>query len=436
MKIFSTPPIQTPSFRSNIILDIGASQKEGSCKVYYSSTPTDEIFFKGRSTLNDLGKAQFEDKGDFVKLIARKIANIQKGQRDTVKAKGYPESENVLKNIAVFVPSHTSANKALYMPNLKDGNNNPLCNVDFGDFKNELIKNGVEVSEDLDFKLLHDALGAGLAMSKHLSDYNMLSEGCSYTTCITGGGCGITNIEMPDSENVVIKSSGSSYLTEGFSVQKVSKAGASSPALIENFCKAMGFEPAMTNVIKSCHKAEFALDPTVTFVKDVNTNKLKELLLKSNVFEIVDEAENWYTISVKSEHTNQYNNARRNAIDKYCLALAKLAIIKKTEGSNGLIVTGTLANAVDRSAKLAYGTSVSDWIGQHLLQSFNLPEFETMDSAYKFKIFCGNKFSIDNNADCGKLAHLSKFVGSGRNNWLRISLKDLSQVSLKKAICR
>ena len=34
------------TFRSNITFDIGGSQREGSCKIYYASTPKDEAFFK------------------------------------------------------------------------------------------------------------------------------------------------------------------------------------------------------------------------------------------------------------------------------------------------------------------------------------------------------------------------------------------------------
>ena len=44
------------NFRSNITFDIGGSQREGSCKIYYASTPTDEVFYKEKTTVNDLGK--------------------------------------------------------------------------------------------------------------------------------------------------------------------------------------------------------------------------------------------------------------------------------------------------------------------------------------------------------------------------------------------
>ena len=35
-----------PNFKSNITFDIGGSQREGSCKIYYASTPKDELIYK------------------------------------------------------------------------------------------------------------------------------------------------------------------------------------------------------------------------------------------------------------------------------------------------------------------------------------------------------------------------------------------------------
>lgn len=226
-------------------------------------------------------------------------------------------------------------------------------------------------------------------------------------------------------------------------MQKVSKAGASAPALVDNFCKAMGLNEEIIDNIKSCHKAEFVLEPNAQYFKDVKTEKLKKLLVETNIFEIKDETEKTYSIKVKDEYSQKYNTARRNAIDKYCLALARLAIIKKTEGTNGMIVTGTLAQAVNRAAKQAYGSSVSEWVMQHLTQSFNSYELDKMQSVYNFDVLCDERFAIDNNAECGELVHMAKFVGPHRSNWLKLNINDLKTCALhdakhtvEKALCR
>ena len=96
-----------------------------------------------------------------------------------------------------------------------------------------------------------------LGAVNRLADFpemGMLKEGKYYTAVITGGGCGIANIEVPDNEKVIVKSSGSSYLSQSLSLQKVSRAGASAPAVIENFCRAMGINDELIDKIKASMK--------------------------------------------------------------------------------------------------------------------------------------------------------------------------------------
>ena len=134
-------------------------------------------------------------------------------------------------------------------------------------------------------------------------------------------------------------------------------------------------------------------------------------------------------ILIKEEYHEKYNTARENAIDKYCLALARLAIIKKNEGSNGMIVTGTVAKAVDDASDFAYNKRLSKRVMQHLMQSFNSYELDILQEVYDFKVFCDSRFFIDNNTECGELVHLAKFVGETRRNWLRLSIDDLKRSS-------
>lgn len=417
-----------PTFKSNITFDIGGSQREGSCKIYYASTPNDETLFRENTTVNDLGKSKFQNSEDFINQIIKKIGRIQRDTKKIVKEKGYDASENALKNVAIFIPSYTSKDFAFYLPNHRNSDNKPLKDLDFGDFKERLQEKGIETAPDMKFKVLQDAMGTGLAMTKKLHSLGMLTEGKYYTACITGGGCGISNIEVVDKDKVIIKSSGSSYLSQSLSLQKVSRAGASAPAIIENFCRAMGMNDELIDEIKSCHKAEFTMTESTTYDKNVKTEHLKQLLLDSQKFEVQHEDENYYTIKVKDEFKPNYNIARRNAIDKYCLAFARLGIIKKTEGSNGMIITGTLAKAVNKAAKENYGLGVAEWAMQHLIQSFNSYELEKMQKTYHFQFMCDDRFFIDNNTECCELVHLAEFVNPERGNWLKLDMKNLDRV--------
>lgn len=415
-------------FKSNITFDLGGSQREGSCKIYYATTPKDETIYTENTTINNLGKNKFIDGDDFINLLIEKVGRIQQNSRATVAEMGYPMGENAIKNLAIFLPSYTSNNYAYYLPNYRNKDNKPLKDVDFRHLKEQLFLRGINIAPDMKFKIVQDAMGTGLAMTKKLYERGMLQEGKYYTACITGGGCGISNIEVVDPNTVIVKSSGSSYLSQSLSLQKVSRAGASAPAVIENFCRAMGFNDEVIDDIKSCQKAEFTMTESSTYPKNVKTEQLKNILLETNKFEIEDENDKYFSIKIKDEYKQKFNIARRNAIDKYCLALARLAIIKKNEGSNGMIVTGTLAKAINKSAKEAYGCGIADWITQHLSQSFNSYELDKMQQTYHFQVMCDDRFFIDNNTECGALVHEAEFVNPERGNWLRLDLRKLDSI--------
>ncbi len=416
------------NFKSNITFDIGGSQREGSCKIYYASTPKDEVFYTENTTVNDLGKSQFQSSDEFIDHIVEKIGRIQRDNKKTVEEKGYGDEENALKNVAIFLPSYTSKQHAFYLPNHRNNENRPLKDLDFSKFKERLEAEGIKVASDMKFKILQDALGAGLAMTKKLHEQGMLTEGKYYTTCITGGGCGISNIEVIDKDKVLVKSSGSSYLSQSLSLQKVSRAGASAPAIIENFCRAMGFNDEIIEDIKSCHKAEFTMAEETTYPKNIKTKKLAQYLADTQKFDVIDNhTSETITIKIKDEYKKDYEAARRNAIDKYCLALARLAIIKKAEGSNGMIITGTLAKAVNKASQEHYGRGVGEWVMRHLTQSFNSYELDKLQKTYNFDVICDDRFYIDNNTECQELVHLAEFVSPERGNWLKLNISDLTR---------
>ena len=416
-----------PSFKSNITFDIGGSQREGSCKIYYATSEKDDVIYTTKTTVNTLGKTRFENSADFKNQIVKKVKKVQANNVNNISDMGYPEEENTIKSMTIFIPSYTSGAFAYYLPNHKNNDDRPLKDLDFSDMKELLIANGVKVSPDMRFMLLQDAMGTGLAVAQKLYNRGMLTKGKYYTTAITGGGCGITNIKMTSDDKVIIESSGSGYLSESMTLQKVSKVGASAPALIRNFCKSFGLNEEMQEDIQSCHKAEFVLNNPVEFKKDIATEKLKKLLLDTDKYEVLAENEKSYVISVKKDYEEMYKRSQRNAIDKYCLAFARLAIIKKNEGSNGLIITGPLARAVNRTAKENYQIGISDWVTGHLLGSFNTYELEKMQKTYNFQVFCDDRFALNDNTACKKLAHEAEFISPERGNWLEISTKYLKE---------
>lgn len=425
MKINSIAQFYQPSFKSNITFDIGGSQREGSCKISYTTSDNSAKIYEAKTTVNSLGKKQFIDSNDFVNKIVEKVNTIQKNNVANVCDMGYDASENTIKSMTIFIPSYTSYRHVFYLPNHKDSNDRPLKDIDFSNIEELLKDSKVLVDPNMRFRVFQDSMGTGLAVAKKLYNNDLLSKGKYYTACITGGGCGVANIEMTDDENVIIKTSGSGYLSESSQLMKVSRAGASAPAVIRNFCRAFGLNEEMVEDITSCHKAEFAITNPVKYDKDVKTLKLQSLLLSTGKYDCKDIDENSFELSVKEEFKGLYDRSRRNAIDKYCHAFARLAIIKKNEGSNGLVITGPLAAAINNSAKENYKKDIPEWVTDHLFSSFNTYELDKVQEVYNFRIFCDKRFDLKDNTACQDLAHKAELVSPERGNWVKVSVEDL-----------
>ncbi len=419
---------QNTSFKSNITFDIGGSQREGSCKIYYATSKDDKQIYTAKTTVNTIGKNQFENNKDFVEQIMDKVKAIQDNNRANVRDMGYPEEENTIESMTIFIPSYTKKDSAYYLPNHKDAEDNPLKDLNYHDVRKMLIDRGVKISPKMKFRLLQDAMGTGLAMSKRLYDKGLLPVGSFYTACITGGGCGISDIYRFENKEIKIMSSGSACLPSGRRLEKVSQLGASAPALIENFCLPFGMNSELVDAIKKCHKAEFTLYNPVTFEKDIKTEKLKELLLSSKKYELIEENENSFTLGVKKEYNALYDMCRENTIDMYCDAFAKLGGQIRCRGSNGLIITGPVAQAINKASIEHYGKSISERVTKFILAKYNTYEIDKIQDTYDFRVICEDGFFIDDNTACKRLAHETKPIpGSNRFNWIILPIKKLKE---------
>ena len=418
----------TPNFRSKIAIDVGASTTEGSCKIKYLTNDFKEILEK-RTTVNDTGKKTFNGPSDFVNKIAEKIKFAQEEGKNIIAKMGLPASENILKSIVLMCPSYTFADKVLYTANLRNQDNKPLKDIDFRNLPSVLASKGVETDPDTKLKVLQDAMGSGLAITNKLFQKGMLKAGSYYTVAITGGGCGIANVRALTDDRALIDSSGSSYLSDSLGVVKISKLGASAPSVIRNFCKAFGMDEETTEDIASCGIGYIVTNPTSKMPDTPQGDKLKKVLLSTGRYETIenDFGEEW--IKVKDNYLDKFEHARYNAINKYAHALAKLAVIKQNEGSNGMIITGPLAMALDTSCRNNYQTTLADWVLDKIEESYNTYELNKMKRKYDFQVHCSQAFAIKDNTAGARLALEGHFIGN-RYNWLEV---DLSKIDKKEA---
>ena len=71
----------------------------------------------------------------FVNQNSNSTKNVQANNRNNIKDMGYPEEENTIKSMTIFIPSYTSKAFAYYLPNHKNNDDRPLKDLDFSDMK-------------------------------------------------------------------------------------------------------------------------------------------------------------------------------------------------------------------------------------------------------------------------------------------------------------
>lgn len=405
-----------PSFHSKLIVDVGGSVKENSCKINILSDDGKDSYMKDKTIVNLPGKRFYENNNDFLQRLSSRI------KESFVKldlSKKLTEDEKTVKEIVLFMPGNVFGNEMIYADNIKGESGYGLEGVDFKALTSILKKKGVPVSRDAEIKLLQDTIGGGMAVAKKLFDKGLLEEGSHYTVAITGGGCGITNIKRFSGDKAIIDVTGSSYFTNENGILKISNAGASASAFIRNFCKSMQFNKRIVDEIAACGLGQMVTRSEFKLEDDEKGRTLKDLLLnKTGKYELAQNG----NIKIKDEYLEKRKYAMACSIDKYADALARFAIIKENECANGLIITGPLGMAIDAACR-QNGSSLASLVENKINENYNTYEMEKIKDRHNFKVFCNSDFALEDNTESKDMALNARFVGKNRYNWLEIDLK-------------
>ena len=236
MKINNT----TPAFTHKVIVDIGASNPKGSCKVRVTSNDGKTEYYKQEGFLNnttegfkksldpitgkfDGGQRTFINRLHLqIKHASARVQNMMKFGE--IKA---PESEQKLAGAAVFVPgttfTHMKDDRIAFIPNLRDTEGNSLVEVDFKKYEQE-VKEGrgrgkdLNVTDDFELVVTKDLGGTGLGIAQSMAKQGLLNTGDYIMGVMTGGGFGSVDIKVKEDDNgkqyVEFETSeSSSYLT-------------------------------------------------------------------------------------------------------------------------------------------------------------------------------------------------------------------------------
>ncbi len=405
----------SPAFKCKVIVDVGGSVKENSCKINILSDDGKDSFVKEKTVVNTQGKKYYDNNDDFMEKIASRVKEVY----EKIDLSKLNDDAKRIKEIVLFMPGNVFGRELIYASNIKGKNGRGLEDVDFSNIGNLLKKQGLSVKDDADIKLFQDTLGGGMRVAKMLYSKGLLNEGSHYTVAVTGGGCGIVNIKRFNGDKAILDVTGSSYFTDDNGILKVSTAGASTSALIRNFCKSMQIDKRFIDEIAACGfgqmvtKSEFKLD------NDAKGKTLKNILINNtDMYEI---GENDY-IKIKDEYLNKRKYAMNEAINKYADALARFAIIKENECANGLIITGSLGLAIDKACR-QNGSSLAGIVENKIIENYNTYEMGKLKDRHNFKVICNSDFVLEDNTEAKETALNARFIGKNRYNWVEIDLK-------------
>lgn len=232
------------NFGHKVIVDIGASNPKGTCKVLVKSDDGRDLFkqtgflndtSRGFKTYNketgktDDGQADFISKLDDVIYYAHTqvldLAN--KGKVEFAKdMNGSDKKDKLLSGVAVFVPGTTFTmcknDRIAFIPNLKNDKGESLVNIDFKAYEDEIKSGGrraegLHAGRNFEMVVTKDLGGAGLSIAKILAQKGQLKAGDYIMGVMTGGGFGSVDIKVKGTEeNPLVEfetSESSSYLT-------------------------------------------------------------------------------------------------------------------------------------------------------------------------------------------------------------------------------
>lgn len=404
-----------PSFKSKVIIDVGGSVKENSCKINILSNDGKDSYIKDKTVVNTQGKSFYENNEDFLQKIAVRI----KEAFEKIDWSSLKHEEKKIKEVLLFMPGNVYDGELIYADNIRGKNSYGLESVNFKTIPEHLKELGLPTDKKTEIKLLQDTLGGGMSVAKMLYAKGLLEEGSHYTVAVTGGGCGIVNIKRFSGEKAILDVSGSSYFTNENGILKISGAGASASAFIRNFCKSMQIDKRLVEEIATCGYCPMVMSSEFELGDDAKGKTLKNVLLnKTNMYEIGENG----CIKVKDEYLNKRKYAMNVAIDKYADALARFAVIKENECANGLIITGALGLAIDRACR-QNGTSLSGIIENKINETYNTYEIEKIKDRHNFRVICNSDFALNDNTEAKDIALNARFVGKNRYNWVEIDLK-------------
>ena len=432
-----------PSFKHKIVLDIGASNPRGSLKISAKTDDGKDIYTKSGVFVNDTPSG-FNSSEDFVEKVSLIIKDTYDKVQKICKEKNLPEGEEKLSGIGVFVPGTVVGDKIAFIPNLKDKKDVSLTDVDFSEYKNDLIntpeKTGIDLSEDgFKFVVTKDLGGAGLGIAKILSKQDKLKEGDYIMGIMTGGGFGSVDIKVKHGMVEVETSESSSYLTHDFinhKMEKLGRMGVSVKSHIGRFMDTIGMQEMLPVVLK-------AGDARIVTNNEIHINnsnmELIDELLQDPRFRIKTMDEENTIIELDESNpkfVEKMKTSRSEAVNNYADSVSLIAVNKINDCLNKIVLVGPFAHGVNKHIKenqnIYKAKDLPDLINQKIkkrIKDVDLPSSDGLKKLYNFEVICDDSINFPNNTFAGDalLDENLSFVPN-RGSWMDIPLQTLKSL--------
>lgn len=417
------------NFGHKIFIDSGASKPEqGSLKITVTSDENpSNVIFSSKEINDDNFKIVcpkgFSSTQDYIGGICSRILETYDYVADRMG--NLSEEDKKLTGIVLYVPGPVINNNVKSFANLKiKGTDDKISNVDFNEIDSYLKAKNINISDRFKLIATNDILGAGTGVAKFMannSEYkDMFKEGFYGAIFMTGGGFGVCYIEHKG-DNVEIKTSESGHNSSISPNMSLEKYGASAPALIHNYAKALNLDKEDLKKFMNLGNAMFTTDYPVRL-----KSEQADLLLKTGLFEVVENSGDKVGIALKGVTKQAHDVASKTAVETYIRSLAQLAASKVNEGVNSIILTGPLAKGINKyindNPELFCNQNLEKLITDET-KSFLDETGKTMANLYDFRII--SDIDIKDNTVGGNLLLDGKFIGDKRGNWFSLPVNAL-----------
>ncbi len=358
---------------------------------------------------------------DFLGGVANNIAATVKGSMDKL-----PEDDRELENVALFIPAQAEDNRVKIISNLRVASTGEqLHDLNFNDIQGLLAARGVKVSDNFKLVVANDMYGAVAGvLNRVLEDKDkyadLLAPGTKNLIVMPGGGLGVGMFEV-DEGRIRIIAEESGHIVYEANGKTLEADGASVPALIRNFAKAVGLSDKEQETLVKTGNAKL---PTQYPVWMDDGSEEYDRLMNTGLFEHIESKDGKAYLLLKKDGKpiteEEFNEASKYSVGKFVDDIAKLCSVKVNAKAKSALLTGKLIDKINKDIAhnpVYEGKNIQQLVTERI-GAYLDPIGKSLFDTKGFKVIY---LKMDDNTSGGSLVLNGKQIGD--NAWMDIPYK-------------